>query len=124
MTILEPNKQRFKYVSVGLTSGSIKSHRGQRRYGDYTLSQVNGIVPNLIILPDGQSALRQLFVVPHVHTLIKSTIDGGGHIALSSDAEFFVRRSKIARLDNQMATKIISQRRQSLEEFAQAIHKI
>lgn len=124
MTLLDQEHRGIDYVKVCLTSGVMKSSSGKRSNGDYTLSQVEGIVPHLIILPAGQYALRKLFIVPHVHSLLSNTIHSGGYIALSPEAEFYMRRSKITRFDPAYGANIIHQRSRTLEEFAQSIRKI
>ncbi|MEM7799757.1 MAG: hypothetical protein AAF633_11250, partial [Chloroflexota bacterium] len=60
----------YSFQYIGLTSGALRSVQGTVQPTSYTLSKLNGKIPDLLILPAGDTALSHLFVDPHVHGLI------------------------------------------------------
>ena len=85
----------WEHCLVGLTDAPVYGDQGNFRPIQFTLSQMVGHVPQLLVIPEGDTCLKHLFVDPHVHVLIQNTLDGAGKVALSHLAELHMRHAHV-----------------------------
>lgn len=109
----------WEYHLVGLTDAPVYGDKGNFRPINFTLSQMVGHVPHLLVIPEGDTCLKHLFVDPHVHVLIQNTLEGGGKVALSHLAELHMRQAHV-RIAS-MGNNLYFQRNTTIITFANQI---
>lgn len=117
--LVQSDLNGWDYHFVGLTDAPVQGDHGNFRSIHFTLSRLEGIVPQLLLVPEGETCLKHLFVDPHVHVLIQNTLSGTGRVALSRVAELYMRRAHVH--ISMHHDKLVFQRNASISTFAQQI---
>ena len=82
----------FPVTVVGLTAGPVRGAYGLSLAPDATLSEVETVRPQAVVLPGGVQGARRLNVEPRVHAMVRRVVAGRGYV-LALDAACVVLRS-------------------------------
>jgi hypothetical protein len=77
---------------VGLTAGPVRGAYGLSLAPDWPLSEVEGDLPQGIVLPGGVQGTRRFAADPRVHNLLRRVTGHGGYV-LALDTAYMVVRS-------------------------------